>query len=704
MRNYLIAASLSLALAQSAAAQAPSLPPGNPFAQPSTLPYGAPPFDRIRNTDFEPALDAGLSTRLIEVSRIAENPAPPTFENTLVALQKAGVLLTRVLNVFGAVAAANTNDTLQKLQESFAAKYSANRDAILLNPKLFARVKAVYDKRKTLKLDAESQRLLEVTYKNFVLSGANISGPGRERFQALNKEEASLGARFSNLLVNAVKNGAFIVSREEDLAGLSENEKATYAANAKARGFDGKWLLPLKNTTQQPALPNLAKREVRKALFDASWNRAERGDSNDTRAVVLRLAAIRAEKAKLLGFPSFAAWKLQDQMARTPEAVDAFFARLVPLLKKKSLQEAAEIQQQINAQKGGFQLASWDWDRYAEQVRKAKYDLDESEVKPYFELNTVLEKGVFHAANLLYGITFKERHDLPVYQSDVRVWEVFDHNGQPMALFYGDYYKRDNKSGGAWMNNFVDQSTLLGTKPVITNVCNFDKPAPGQPALISFDDVRTMFHEFGHALHGLFASQKYIDLSGTNTARDFVEFPSQFNEHWALDPAVLKNYARHYKTGERIPQPIVDKIKRSATFNQGYVFTEAIEAALLDMSWHKLAPGQKVSDVDAFEKAALHSTGLDLPQVPPRYRSSYFLHIWGSSYAAGYYAYQWTKMLSEDAFVWFEEHGGLTRANGDRFRKLVLSRGNSQDYGTMYRAFRGKDPDIRPMQALLGIK
>jgi peptidyl-dipeptidase Dcp len=415
------------------------------------------------------------------------------------------------------------------------------------------------------------------------------------------------------------------------------------------------------------------------------------------------LAAIRTEKAKLMGFPNYAAWKLQDQMAQTPEAVNKFFAELVPAATAKAKQEAAEIQALIDQQKGGFELQPWDWNFYSEQVRKAKYNLDDNELKPYFELNKVLHDGVFFAANQLYGLTFKERRDLPVWQQDVRVFEVFDKDGKSFALFYCDYFKRDNKSGGAWMGNLVDQSSLLGTKPVVFNVCNFTKPAPGQPALLSFDDVTTMFHEFGHALHGLFANQKYLTLSGTNVARDYVEFPSQFNEHWALYPTVLKNYAMHYKTGQTIPQSLIDKIKNASSFNEGYDLTELLAAASLDMQWHKIPPDSVVQDVDSFEKAALRATGLDLPQVPPRYRSTYFLHIWSNGYAAGYYAYLWTKMLEEDAYSWFDENGGLTSKNGQRFRDMILSRGNTDDYGKMFRDFRGHDPDIKPMEKALGL-
>ncbi len=678
------------------------LPASNPFSQASTLPFQAPPFNKIKNEDYEPALREGIKQQLNEIKTIADNAAAPTFENTLVALEKSGALLRRVNNAFNAVTGANTNDTLQQLQETIAPELSAVHDEMYLNDHLFKRVETIYNNRTNLKLDKESNRLIEYYYQQFVLAGAKLSAADKEQMKKLNAEEATLTAKFINQLVNAAKAGALHVEDAAALTGLSQPDKEAFAQDAAAKNRNG-WLIPLQNTTQQPVLQSLSNRNTREQLFNASWMRAERSDSNDTRAGIIRIAAIRAQKAKLMGFENYAAWKLQDQMAQTPQAVNKFLNALVPAVTGKAKQEAADIQALIDAQNGGFQLQPYDWELYAEQVRKAKYDLDESEIKPYFELNTVLEKGVFYAANQLYGLTFKERHDIPVYQPDVRVFEVFDKDGTSLALFYCDYFKRDNKSGGAWMSNLVDQSFLLKTRPVIYNVCNFTKPAPGQPALISFDDVTTMFHEFGHALHGMFAHQNYPSLSGTNVARDYVEFPSQFNEHWALDAKVLNNYALHYKSGQPIPQQLVDKIKMASSFNQGYALTEAIAAAALDMQWHTLPAGTAITNADAFEKNALHVTGLDLPQVPPRYRSSYFLHIWGNGYAAGYYAYQWTKMLEEDAYSWFTENGGLTRANGQRFRDMILSRGNTEDYNKMFKDFRGHEPDIKAMEKALGL-
>ncbi|HTB53549.1 MAG TPA: peptidyl-dipeptidase Dcp [Ferruginibacter sp.] len=679
------------------------LPISNPFSTVSTLPYQVPDFSKIKDADYKPAFEEGIKEQIANIDKIANNPAPPTFENTFVAIEKSGQLLFRVFNTFDLVVEANTDDTLQHLQEEIAPKLAATQDAVYLNTNLFKRIAAIYENLSSLQLDAESKRLVEHDYQKFVAAGAKLSDTDKAILKKLNSEEASLSAKFANQMVNGSKANALVINDSSALAGLSKNDMDAFAQNAQTNNSRGKYLISIQNTTLQAPLQSLAVRATRQQLFEASWNRAEKNDSNDTRAVIIRLAGIREEKAKLLGFPNFASWKLQDQMAKTPDAVDKFLQQLIPAATAKAKQEAADIQSLIDKQNGGFALQPYDWDYYAEQVRKAKYDYDENEVKQYLELNSVLENGVFYAANQLYGLTFKERHDIPVYQKDVRVFEIFDKDAKPMALFYCDYFKRDNKSGGAWMSNLVNQSKLLGTLPVIYNVCNFTKPAPGQPALISFDDVTTMFHEFGHGLHGIFATQEYPSLSGTNVARDYVEFPSQFNENWALYPTILKHYAIHYKTGEPIPQDLVDKIKKASSFNEGYELTELLAAASLDMQWHTITDTGSVKDADAFEKMALHTTGLDLPQVPPRYRSTYFLHIWGNDYAAGYYAYLWTKMLAQDAFAWFDENGGLTRANGQRFRDMILSRGNTEDYNVMFKNFRGHAPDIKPMEKDLGL-
>ncbi|MBU0695310.1 MAG: peptidyl-dipeptidase Dcp [Bacteroidetes bacterium] len=669
----------------------------NPFFQKSKLDYQAPDFDKIKDEDFEPAMLEGMKQQLADIEKIANDTSTPTFDNTFVPMEQSGDLLYRVSNVFDLLTGANTNPTLQKVQEEMASKLAAHQDAIFLNQKLFNRVKTIYDNLDKENLDAESKRLVEYYHQKFVMAGANLSETDKDSLKTINGEIASLSAKFTNKLLAASKDGALVVDKKEDLVGFSD--EAIKAAEAKANdaGKKGKYLISLQNTTQQPALQSLSNRSTRQKLFEASYNRAEKSDSNDTRAIISKIAKLRAMRAKILGFDSYAAWNLQDQMAKTPDAVQTFLKRLVPAATAKAKNEAAEIQSVIDKQKGGFKLEPWDWNFYAEQVRKAKYDLDDNQVKPYFELNKVLENGVFYAATKLYGITFKERKDFPVYQKDVRVFELFNEDKSSIGLFYCDYFKRDNKSGGAWMSNIVTQSTLLETKPVIYNVCNFTKPADGEPALISFNDVTTMFHEFGHALHGFFASQKYPSVSGTSVARDFVEFPSQFNEHWALEPSIFKNYAVNYKTGEAMPQVLVDKIKKSRTFNQGYALTELLAAASLDMQWHTLSAKDGEKNVDEFEAASLKKTGLALSEVPPRYRSSYFLHIWANGYAAGYYAYLWTEMLDDDAYTWFEENGGLSRKNGQRFRDMILSRGNTEDYNKMFSDFRGHAPDITPM-------
>ena len=677
--------------------------PSNPFYAPSTLPFHAPPFDKIKDEDYQPAIEAGMAEELSEIQAIADNPAPPTFENTLVAMEKTGRLLQRARAAFGAVTGANTNPLLQKVRTEEASKQAAHHDAIYLNAKLFARVAAVYQQRATLKLDGESPRLLEVSYDNFVRSGANLSEADKTELKKLNEEISTLSNRFSTKLLAATKDGAYVSTDKSALAGLSDAQITAAAHAAASRQQEG-YVLPLQNTTQQPDLASLSVRATREAIFEKSWNRAERGDANDTRDDIARLAQLRARRAQLLGYPNHAAWKLGDQMAKTPEAALKFMDALVPGASAKAASEAKDIQDVIDAQKGGFTVQPWDWDFYSEQVRKAKYDLDESAVKPYFELNNVLENGVFYAANQLYGLTFHERKDIPVYEPDVRVFEVSNADGRPLALFYCDYFKRDNKQGGAWMGSFVEQSKLIGTLPVVYNVANFPKPAPGQPALISFTDVTTMFHEFGHALHGMFSNTEYPSLSGTATARDFVEFPSQFNEHWALYPSVFAHYAKHYRTGAPMPADLVAKIKNASRFNQGYKLTELVAAAQLDMQWHTLPAGTPLQQPDAFEKQALEKTHLLLSAVPPRYRSSYFSHIWGSGYSAGYYAYLWSEMLDDDAYEWFEEHDGLTRANGERFRAMVLSRGNTEELAKMYAAWRGKNPSVEPMMKYRGLQ
>lgn len=669
----------------------------NPLFKESTLPYQTVPFDKIKNEHFKPAFEEGFKQKMAEIDIIANDTALPTFENTLVALEKSGRLLERANRTFYTLASANTNDELQKLQEEIAPKQAALSDAVFLNEKLFKKVDALYQQKEKLSMDAEGKKLLELYYQQFVMAGANLPDSAKQQLKKLNEEEATLTTKFSNQLLAAAKAAALVVDNKEVLAGLSEEDITAAADAAKANKLDGKYQIAIINTTQQPKLQSLTNKETRKKLFEASWTRAEKGDANDTRQLILKIVKLRAEKAKLLGFPNYAAWKLQDQMAKTPESVDKFLAKLVPAATAKATLEAEEIKAMMVKENDTTQLEPWDWNYYSEKVRKAKYDLDENQIKPYLVLDSVLKNGVFFAANQLYGLTFKERKDIPVYQEDVKVFEVFDKDSTPMALFYFDPYKRDNKLGGAWMDNLVGQSKLFGTKPVITNTCNFPKPVAGKPALISFDDVNTMFHEFGHALHGLFASQTYPSLSGTAVSRDFVELPSQFNEHWALDSVVLKNYAKHYQTGEPMPQALVDKIKNAAAFNQGYMFTESLAGANLDMQWHGISVSDLVTDVDAFEKMALEKTKLNLSYVPPRYRSSYFLHIFSNGYSAGYYAYSWAEMLEADAYAWFKENGGLKRENGQRFRDMILSIGNTKDLAQAYKEFRGKEPVIQHM-------
>lgn len=676
----------------------------NPFFTASTLPYQTPPFDLIQEEDFLPALEAGIEEKRQEVAAIANHPEPATFANTYEALERCGQLLNRVEKVFGAMTSANTSDRLQEIDELITPKLTALSDEIHLNSQLFARLDSVYQHRGSACPDAESMRLVEVTWQQFQLAGASLSDADKQQLRACNQELATLSTRFGNKLLAATKAGAYTVSSPVALAGLTEEELAHAKAAAEARGLAGEWLIPLQNTTQQPALQSLEVRATREALFTQALTRSEQGDDNDTRAIVLRMAQLRAEQAKLLGFNTYAEWSMQDQMAKTPDAAFDFMRNIVPAARARAEREAADIQQLIEQQHHSFPLRAWDWNFYAEQVRKAKYALDESQIRPYFELNSVLEKGVFWSASQLFGIRFEQRHDLPVYHPDVNVYEIFDADDAPLALFYTDLFKRDNKSGGAWMSNFVDQTTLLGTQPVIYNVCNYTKPQPGQPALINWDEVITLFHEFGHALHGLFATQRYPSLSGTNTPRDFVEFPSQINEHWASHEAVFANYARHYQSGEAMPVELREKMVKASKFNKGYDMTELLAAALLDLQWHSLTTHDNPQDVSHFELQALAAENIALAAVPPRYRSSYFRHIWGGGYAAGYYAYIWTQMLADDGYQAFEERGGLTRENGQQFREHILSRGNSSDLQHLWLAWRGKAPEIGPMLKNRGLE
>ena len=667
------------------------------FAAPSPLPYQAPQFDRIRDEDFRPALEEGMARQRAEIEAIVADPAPPSFANTIEALERSGQMLARVQGVFWALGAADSNAARQAVEMELAPRLTAHSDAIYLDKRLFARVKAVHDALDTLGLDPEARQLVKVTYDAFARSGASLPDADQARLRSLNEQLSSLETGVQQKLLSGAKAGAFVVEDAAQLAGLSSQDIAAAAEDARARGLDGKCVLPLSNTTQQPALAQLEDRQVREALFQRGWSRAEQGDGNDTRDEILEIAALRAQKAKVLGHESFAAYALQDQMASTPEAVQAFLGQLVPPAREAIAAEAEALQALIARDGQNFELKPWDWERYAEQLRKETFDLNKEALKPYLELNRVVQDGLFHVAERLYGLTLKPRADLPVYHPDVSVYEVFDEDGSAIGLIYFDFFKRDSKRGGAWMGNFVGQSKLLGTRPVVYNVCNFTKPAPGQAALLDFSDVTTLFHEFGHALHGLFADQVYPTLSGTNVARDFVELPSQFNEHWALHPEVLRRYAVHHETGEPMPEELASKIATVAKFNQAYAIGEVLAAAQLDLQWHGFGEADAPTDVDAFEDRALKAAGVDFEAVPPRYRSSYFAHVWSGSYAAGYYAYLWAEMLDVDAYHWFLEHGGLTRENGRRFRELILSRGHTADYGEMFRAFYGKDPEIGPL-------
>lgn len=669
----------------------------NPFLHHSTLPYQAPQFDQIEDCHYRPAFDEGVKQKRAEIAAIVQNQQAPDFTNTLLALEQSGALLTRVTSVFFAMTAAHTNDELQRLDEEFSAELAALANDIYLNDALFARIDAVWQQRSSLALEGESLRLLEVVHQRFVLAGACLNDADKARLKALNTESATLTSQFNQRLLAANKAGALIVDDVRQLDGLSAEEIAVAAQAASDKGLEVRWVIPLLNTTQQPALAALRDRQTRENLFTQAWTRAEKNDANDTRAIIKRLVEIRREQATLLGFANFAAWKIADQMAKTPEAALSFMRAIVPAARQRALNEQAEIQKAINQQQGQFEVEAWDWAFFAEQARREKYALDEALLKPYFALDTVLNEGVFWTANQLFGIKFIERFDIPVYHPDVRVWEIFDHDGVGLALFYGDFFARESKSGGAWMGNFVEQSLQNETRPVIYNVCNYQKPAQDQPALLLWDDVITLFHEFGHTLHGLFASQRYATLSGTNTPRDFVEFPSQINEHWASDPQVFARYARHVETGEKMPQPLLEKMQRASLFNKGYDMTELLSAALLDMRWHSLEQCVSSLSVDEFEQQALAAEGLDLQAVPPRYRSSYFAHIFGGGYAAGYYAYLWTQMLADDGYQWFVEQGGLTRENGQKFREAILSRGNSTDLAELYCQWSGRDPKMEPM-------
>jgi peptidyl-dipeptidase Dcp len=679
-------------LASQATAQEQSNKVSNPLLQKSSLQYQAPAFHLIKDEHFKPAFEYALKKHDTEIEKIAANNNKPTFENTVLAIETSGEDLNRAMLVFSNLTGSNTNPTLQAIEEEYAPIFSAHNDKLYLNSTIYQRIKSIDQS----KLKGEDKRLTEYYLQQFEIAGANLADDIKEKVKKINEEMATLSTQYSSKLLISRKNATVYFDSEAQLEGLSKEEIAAAQEKANKEGKTGKYAIGIINTTQQPVLQTMKNRASREKVFKASWTRAEKNDEGDTRALLEQLAKLRLQKAQLLGKKSFAEWKIQDQMAQTPEAAMNLLAKIATPAVEQAKIEAAVIQKLINEQKGGFTVEPWDWDFYAEQVRKAKYNLEESEVRPYFEVNTVLEKGVFFAAKQMYGITFKVRKDLPLYHPDVVAYEVFDQDGKSMAIYYLDFYTRDNKNGGAWMSNFVNQSHYLKQKPVIVNVFNFAKPANGNPSLISFDDVTTMFHEFGHTLHGLFANQNYVSLSGTNVPRDYVEFPSQINEHAALDPLVLKNYALHYKTKEVIPQTLINKIKKAETFNTGYTVTELLAAATLDMAWHMVEKETDFKPTLEFEKEALEKYGLLVKEVPTRYHTPYFAHIWGGGYSAGYYAYTWSKTLDYNVNDWLKAHGGMTRENCDRFRKYILSVGNSVDLNKAFVEMIGQEMSIEP--------
>jgi peptidyl-dipeptidase Dcp len=699
----LIAAGVALATIAFSKSASAALPASNPFAKPSTLQYGYPAFDKIKNEHFAPAFDEGMREQAAEIAKIASNKAAPTFDNTIVAMERSGQLLGRVRAVFYTLTGSYTNDTLQALDKDLAPKFAAHSDAIRLNPALFARIKTLHDKRATLGLDAESAFLLERYYKDFVRAGANLSAADKVKLKDYNGKLAALQTQFSQNVLKEVNASAFVVDTRAELAGLSEKAIDAAAAEATKRGLEGKFVIPVVNTTQQAPLAVLTNRATREKLLTTSMIRGSRGGEFDNRDVVLQLAKLRAERAELLGYENYAAYSLEDQTAKNTTSVNKLLGDLTAPAVRNAKKEAAEIQAVIDAEKGGFQLAAQDWAIYSDKVRTAKYAFDANQLKPYFEFDNVLEKGTFFAATKLWGITFKRRTDLPTYDADVRVYDVFEENGAHLAIFVVDPYARPNKRGGAWMSSLVDQSFLLDKKPVITNNLNLTKPAAGEPTLLTWDEVRTTFHEFGHATHGWFSKVKYPRFSGTSVPRDYVELPSQVYEMWMAWPEVMASYAKHYQTGAVMPKELLDKLRASQKFNEGYRTTEYLAAAVLDQRWHQLGSKAIPTDVKTFEQQALKDAGLDFAPVPPRYSSTYFSHAMGGGYSAGYYSYLWAERLDADAGEWFKENGGLQRKNGDRFRTMVLSKGGTVDAVEMYRAFRGRDPVIEPLLERRGL-
>ena len=707
---------LALATASLGAGAAPAEPAANhasqtmnPFFQQSPLPYQYPQFDKVKDTDFAPAFDRGMAEQAREIQAIADSRKAPTFDNTILAMERSGQLLTRAAIAFGNLTSTNTNDALDKLDAEYSPKFAAHRDSIYLNAKLFARIKALYEKRASLGLDEQGVRLIERYYTDFVRAGANLTEAQKTRVKEINAEMATLTTQFSQNVLAEVNDSAVIVSDRAELAGLSDEQIAVLAKSAEEKGMPGKYRIALLNTTGQPLLPQLDNRALRERLHKASVARGSRGNAYDNRAIVARVAKLRAERAAIMGYSSYAAFGLAEETAKNPEAVNAMLAKLAPAAVANARKEGAVLQAMIDQEQKAkkqptFALEPWDWAYYTEKVRKAQYDFDENQLKPYLELNNVLEKGIFHAVTELYGVTFKQRTDLPVYHEDVKVYEAFNADGSELALIIVDPFARSSKRGGAWMSSYVDQSELMGTKPVVAFHLNVTEPTEGKPALLTWDDVNTAFHEFGHVLHGMFSDVKYPYFSGTNVPRDFVEFPSQVNEMWSTWPSVLANYAVHWQTGEPMPKELLDKVLSAEKFNQGYTTTEYLGAALLDQRWHQV-PADQLPDADGvmdYEAKALKDVGLDYAAVPPRYRTNYFSHIMGG-YAAGYYAYIWSEVLDATTVEWIKNHGGLTRANGDRFRAKLLSRGGSKDALQLFRDFAEQEPDIQPLLERRGL-
>ena len=677
----------------------------NPLLEPSPLPFGYPAFDRVRDSHYAPAFSQGMAEHLREVEAIANNPSEPTFENTLVALERSGQLLGRVQRLFFNLVGAHGNDALRAVEKEMAPKLAAHSDAIRLNPALFARVDRLHARLDQLGLDPESRRLLDRTHRDFVRSGARLGETEKTRLKALNAEIATLQTSFAQNVLKETNASAVVVDRREELAGLTPAEIATAAAAAKAAGQEGKFALRLINTSGQPPLGSLENRAVRERLHQSSLARGSRGGEFDNRAVITRLARLRAERAVLLGYPNHAAYQLEEQTAGNVTAVNKLLSDLAPAAVANARREAADMQRLLEREQPGAALAAWDWDFYTEKVRRERYAFDEAQLKPYLEMDRVLRDGVFFAATRLFGITFRERRDLPVYEPTVRVFDVFEADGTPLAIFLADLYARPSKRGGAWMNSYVDQSGLLGTRPVVANHMNIPRPPDGEPTLLTFDEVNTLFHEFGHALHGMFSAVRYPRFAGTRVPRDFVEFPSQVNEMWMTWPEVLRHYARHHRTGEPMPKELVEKVLAARKFNQGFATTEYLAASLLDQAWHQLDARQVPAAEGAleFEATTLRRAGVDFAPVPPRYRSTYFSHIFTSGYSAGYYSYLWSEVLDADTVEWFKANGGLTRENGDRFRRMLLSRGGSTDAMELYRGFRGGDPDVKHLLERRGL-